>query len=118
MARSTAAGSHSTPAALKRRLAARRLFNAQFLDPVPQRAKGHAQKLCSGGLVVARLLQRAQDRFTLNVLKLLAERLGTARGRRGRLCGRGGAGRSKLQISGFDPWPATQRQSPFKNVFQ
>ena len=48
-------------------------FDAQFFDPITQRAKAHAQKPGGCGLVVARLFKGFDDRFSFQVLQLIAE---------------------------------------------
>ena len=50
------------------------LLNPQFLGLVAQRPKCHAQELGGGGLVIAGLFQRLEDRIAFDVFELLPQR--------------------------------------------
>ena len=58
-----------------------RLIDTEFLDAIPQLAKGQAEKFRGGRLVVTRLLQRVDDCLSLHVFDLISE-VGCGRGSR------------------------------------
>src|SRR5690625_3260913 len=61
------------------------LFDPELFDPIPQRAEADPEELRGGGLVIARLLERFDDRVAFDLLELRAERsaVGVDAGRNG-----------------------------------
>src|SRR5690606_11972348 len=93
------------------------------LDAVPQRPEADPEELRGRGLVVTRLLERADDRVALDLLELRLERTAVGSpGERRIQAGepRGGVVRplSKLNISDVDLVSRAERQRALEDVLE